>query len=108
VTVTDANGCQEIVAVVVEDVSGVMENTLEMVQLMPNPSSDLVTLFSKDNILQIDRIMVYSMEGKKMHVPDFSLGNKPTFSISSWKPGLYLVHVWMNGNEYALRPLIKQ
>ncbi len=108
VTVTDANGCQEIVAVVVEDVSGVMENTLEMVQLMPNPSSEQVTLSTSDKNLQIERVLVYSMEGKKMQVPDFSPGNKPTFSISSWKPGLYLVHVWMNGNEYALRPLIKQ
>ena len=107
VTVTDANGCQEITAVVVEDVSGVMENTLESIQLMPNPSSEQVTLSTSDKNLQIERVLVYSMEGKKMHVPEFSLGNKPTFSISSWKPGLYLVHVWMKGHEYTLHPLVK-
>ncbi|MFZ9582231.1 MAG: T9SS type A sorting domain-containing protein, partial [Crocinitomicaceae bacterium] len=107
VTVTDANGCQEITAVVVEDVSGLMENTQELVQLMPNPSNDLVTLSSKDKNLQIERVLVYSLDGKKMQVPDFSPGNKPTFSISSWKPGLYLVHVWMNGHDYTLHPLVK-
>ena len=107
VTVTDANGCQENTAVVVEDVSGVMENTLESIQLIPNPSSEQVTLSTSDRNLQIERVLVYSMEGKKMHVPEFSLGNKPTFSISSWKPGLYLVHVWMNGHEYTLHPLVK-
>lgn len=107
VTVTDANGCQEITAVVVEDVSGVMENTPEMVQLIPNPSSEQVTLSTSDKNLQIERVLVYSMEGKKMQVPDFSPGNKPTFSISSWKPGLYLVHVWMKGHEYTLHPLVK-
>ncbi len=62
------------------------------VSVFPNPSSGVVLVNSRAEF-QIDRLSVYSMQGKKMKFSSSGYGNQRTLYLNDFASGIYFLHI---------------
>ena len=109
VTVTDENGCFNILEVVVDIVSSVGElSNLEYLNLMPNPTNGeslLALRFNEPTDLQIQVLNTVGQEIFNIQ-DDGVLESNYALSLQNHAAGIYLVRLMANGKAHTLK-LIK-
>jgi len=109
VTITDANGCQQVFpvdlySVGTEEVEGLLDYSL-----FPNPTSGMTDLQVSFN-RQVDvSLRISSMLGQSVHEQQFTQTRTLDQQINTqnWSQGIYLVQLWVDGKRYT-RKLVKQ
>ena len=101
-SVTDANGCNDAVTVVVNENSATALNGLKDSELLvyPNPTSDYVIF----NIQNANSIIVKDVLGRNIIIQNVS--NFSKIDVSMLKEGTYLYKVLMSNNKFLVGKFI--
>lgn len=109
VTVTDANGCEQILtinlfSVGTEEIEGLLDYSL-----FPNPTNGATTLQVAFNRSVDVSVRISSMLGQTVYEQQLSQtrGLDQQINTQNWSKGIYLVQIWVDGKGYT-RKLVKQ
>ena len=73
----------------------------EQIQLSPNPASNLISLSSKNQLLDKARLSIYNNEGRLLSKP--LLNGNQSIDVSAYEPGIYFLNILTEDG-----PLIKR
>lgn len=74
--------------------------------LFPNPATNQIKVLSKRDVYQVDRIEIYTINGKNIFITsDIDLG-KTEIDVSSFYSGVYILKAYVN-DEVIIRKFIK-
>ncbi len=102
ITITDNNGCEEIVQANVGDVTSIEEiSVLEKIKLFPNPTNDFLFVKIPDWQNEYLEILVLNILGQPMSEISFLKNGKTEFSIdvNDWSSGIYFLKIKMEEEE---------
>lgn len=80
--------------------------SINKLNIYPNPSSDQVTVYS-DNGAILNRVSVYSMDGKLMKTINQIDSKEVNIEVNDFEKGLYIIKASSNTNTYSSK-LIKK
>ena len=76
--------------------------------IFPNPTSNIINLQLASNELQIDRVDLFSMQGKRLKsITNSNNTNQLTMDMSSYSTGIYFIQV-RSGQYTVVRKIVKQ
>lgn len=109
VTVTDANGCKQVLpinlySVGIEEIEGLLDYSL-----FPNPTTGMTNLqVGFDRSVDIS-VRISSMLGQTVYEQQVSQTRalEEQINTQNWSQGIYLVQIWVDGKGYT-RKLVKQ
>lgn len=85
---------------------GLQEVSPDDFSIYPNPASDKVMISTKSGKLQIDRVSVFSMDGKQ--VDEMSASPVMELDVMDWKPGIYLMKIQLDSGQTISKRFVKQ
>ena len=71
--------------------------------LGPNPAHDKTILFHTQGVFDGYRMVVYSGQGYLLIPETLLYGNQFVLDVSSYRPGIYFIRIWKNGNSQTLK-----
>ena len=77
------------------------------VQVFPNPTSDQLTIRTKDASL-LERIEVYNSTGQRMLLRSGLESTLEQIGVAEWVPGMYSVIVYRNGETPMVGKIVIQ
>ena len=102
VVVEDELGCiAELTDVVIEEVDGLLQAELGLVQIFPNPVNDQVTIV---NVPLAAVLRVMALDGKVM--AETRVSGRTVLDASSWHQGLYLVDIQTEQSQLTQRLVV--
>jgi len=99
VTITDFNGCSEVLNITISPFVGIDELSPELISVNPNPNNGYFTL--KSNGLKINSIEIYSMNGAFIKSVEPS-SNDSEIHLNAQK-GIYLLRINSENNVITKR-----
>ena len=109
ITVTDANGCEQVLpinlfSVGTEDIEGLLDYSL-----FPNPTSGMTNLLvnfdrSVDVTVRISSLLGQTVFQQKVTQ---TRALEQQINTQDWSQGIYMIQIWVDGKGYS-RKLIKQ
>ncbi len=109
VTVTDANGCINIVEVEINEVLGITDEVLnKTVKIYPNPTDGLFTVNMIDQSDVIERICIYALNGKEINCFNQVNGNLYQIDQMQLIEGAYILKVETKNGTPSFSRLIIQ
>ena len=109
VTVTDNNGCEQVLpinlySVGTEEIEGILEYSL-----FPNPTNGMTNLAVAFNRSVDVTVRISSMLGQTVYEQGLSQTRvlDQQIDTQNWSQGIYLVQIWVDGKGYT-RKLVKQ
>jgi hypothetical protein len=75
-----------------------------IVNLYPNPSSDLITISIEGNDSRVN-YTIMDMEGRLMQQSDFT-GSEFKLDVSNFRPGLYMIRFEIEGEVFMRRIVV--
>lgn len=104
VTVTDAEGCTEMLTVTVEDATGIAENENFLgTTIYPNPTSgDFTITFSKgkDELVQVE---IINAIGQVIESAEIATSKATTLTVANAEAGMYIVRFTAGTSVYQTR-----
>ncbi|MEQ8812476.1 MAG: T9SS type A sorting domain-containing protein, partial [Imperialibacter sp.] len=91
-------------------VDGLVENINE-VRIYPNPATDLLTIETVNNLINIGAIRLYDLSGNVIYKNVGIEGKSPlTIDLQSYavNPGLYLLEIRLAGGQIIMRRIIME
>ncbi|APD07494.1 hypothetical protein UJ101_01987 [Flavobacteriaceae bacterium UJ101] len=81
----------------------------DIVQVYPNPAKDFFYVSTKNNNVQVKRIIVFNIVGNKIldYSPKHSYNHKEQVNVSRLASGKYFVKVLLSDNTQEMKHLIK-
>jgi subtilisin-like proprotein convertase family protein len=108
IALNDANGCDSILFVHIDLISGteLLHLREAQVTIQPNPSSNDV-LLQWTNKIPFDRLTVFSVDQKLMLFKEIlAANNNVKLDISTWKSGIYIVQL-ESSNGVVVKKMVK-
>ncbi len=109
VTVTDANGCEQVLPISLLPVGTQEIEELLDYSLSPNPTNDMANLrVDFDRNVNVS-VRILSMLGQTVYEQKVSQTRNLNEQINTkdWSQGIYLVQIWVDGKGYT-RKLVRQ
>ncbi|WP_430814944.1 T9SS type A sorting domain-containing protein [Carboxylicivirga sp. RSCT41] len=83
---------------------GIKKVEADLIKVYPNPSSDIVTIELKDAIVQDAEIAIYNSSGNKLKQLELK-GRCQQVQVSSWSPGVYMLHI-VQGHKFQVVKMV--
>ena len=71
--------------------------------LGPNPAHDKTILYHTQGVFDGYRMVIYSGQGYLLIPETLLYGNQFVLDVSSYRPGIYFIRIWKNGNSQTLK-----
>ena len=75
------------------------------ISIFPTPARNHLTITT--NEAQFNRIIIYDILGRVVHIEKFSIENKKTISIDYLNKGLYIANIYINNFKIGVKKFIK-
>lgn len=107
VTVTVTNDCGTETytqSITINSTAAIDENTIDGLQLYPNPATNLVTINVSSN--ETSTVQVYNLSGALVATPS-SFNSTTTVDISQWEKGVYFFHIANQGKTGVYKLIVQ-
>ena len=101
---TSANGCDSIVTLHLNILSGISQNGTAEISIYPNPATDILNITSSETILEIKIINVMGQVVKRMEVNS----DNAVCDVEDLTNGVYVVRIHTEGAVVLQRKFVKE
>lgn len=89
----------------IKSINEVSDETLNEIQVFPNPTSGIINLRSK---LGIKSISVYNMTGTAIYSKQLKNSNSVNLDLTNYSSGLYLIHSHFENGEFSTQKILRK
>ena len=101
---TAVNGCDSIVTLHLNILSGISQNSVFEIALFPNPATDILNIISSETISEIEIVNVMGQVVKRMEVNS----DNAVCDVEDLRSGVYVVRIHTEGTVISQRKFVKE
>lgn len=105
-TVTDANGCDTVINVVVESIVGLFEEESSLITVFPNPFSYDFEFSIEDTIESTD-LVLFDASGRIVQFKSSIMSDRIIISTDGLQAGIYYLGINISKKKYKILKLVK-